>query len=104
VPYKKPERAPGLSAQTSDASTAQLAEENEENSMSASVAEWSPIYGSTLGSNQFRLVCLEALGNRNQQSSRDFIHLSLETYEHDNGPEYETVSYTWAGEDGNGTL
>ncbi|CAI6088427.1 unnamed protein product [Clonostachys chloroleuca] len=104
VPYKKPERVAGLSTQTSDASTAQLAEENDENSMSASVNGWSPIYGSTLGSNQFRLVCLEALGDRNQQSSRDFVHLSLETYEHDNCPEYETVSYTWAGEDGNGTL
>ncbi|CAG9988245.1 unnamed protein product [Clonostachys byssicola] len=104
VPFKKPERVAGLSTQTSDASTAQPAAENEDDSMSASVAEWSPIYGSTLGSNEFRLVCLKALGGQNQQSSRKFVHLSLETYEHDSCPEYETVSYTWAGEDGNGTL
>ncbi|CAH0043231.1 unnamed protein product [Clonostachys rhizophaga] len=47
----------------------------------------------------FRLICLEAAA-----SPGDPIHLMLEVYCLDNCPEYETVSYTWAGEDGDGRL
>ncbi|RMJ02370.1 hypothetical protein CDV36_015363 [Fusarium kuroshium] len=52
-------------------------------------------YPTTLGSNEVRLICIEAA------DSPDYpIHLSLEVYDLDNCPEYEAVSYTWAGEDG----
>ncbi|CAI6014209.1 unnamed protein product [Clonostachys chloroleuca] len=58
-----------------------------------------PPYPSTLGADEFRLICLEAAA-----SPGDPIHLMLEVYCLDNCPEYETVSYTWAGEDGDGRL
>jgi hypothetical protein len=56
------------------------------------------IYGDTLRHNEFRLVCLEAVPRRDYP-----VHLTLETYTHDNRPEYETVSYQWAGENGDST-
>jgi hypothetical protein len=34
----------------------------------------------------------------------DPLHCTLHQYRHDNCPEYETVSYTWGGEDSNSTL
>lgn len=51
------------------------------------------IYGPTLGRDEFRLIYLKS-----SESEDDPVHLSLETYSHDNCPEYETVSYTWANE------
>ena len=58
----------------------------------------SHIYGDTLKSNEFRLVCLTSV------SKKDYpVHISLETYTYDNRPEYETVSYMWGGENGNST-
>ncbi|EEU41760.1 uncharacterized protein NECHADRAFT_87806 [Fusarium vanettenii 77-13-4] len=56
-------------------------------------------YPSTLGQSELRLICIEAA------PSPDYpLHLSLEVYDLDNCPEYEAVSYTWAGEDGDSTL
>lgn len=56
-------------------------------------------YPSTLGPNELRLICIEAA------PSPDYpLHLSLEVYDLDNCPEYEAVSYTWAGEDGDSSL
>ncbi|RSM10019.1 hypothetical protein CDV31_007425 [Fusarium ambrosium] len=59
------------------------------------------IHGRTLAEDEFRLICLTAEENG---LPADVIHLSLETYNFDNFPDYEAVSYTWGGEDGDGTL
>ena len=61
--------------------------------------EESSIYDASLGSDRFRLLSLHAV---NEQSYP--IHISLETFQHDLCPEYETVSYTWGGEQGDSTL
>jgi hypothetical protein len=53
-----------------------------------------PICGPTLGTDEFRLVCIQAAGKDEDK----IVHVSLETYNHANCPEYETVSYTWGGE------
>ncbi|KAI8627243.1 heterokaryon incompatibility protein-domain-containing protein [Xylariaceae sp. FL1651] len=58
----------------------------------------SPVYGETLGQDEFRLACLSA------PEQDDYpVHLDLETYKHTSCPEFETVSYTWGGEDGDNT-
>lgn len=49
-----------------------------------------PVQRDVLHSNEFRLVCLTPVDDFNFP-----VHVSLETYRHDNCPEYETVSYTW---------
>ncbi|OAA62814.1 Heterokaryon incompatibility [Niveomyces insectorum RCEF 264] len=54
-----------------------------------------PIYPNRLGPDEIRFVCLPAAENSNS-----LIHLSLETFNHANCPEYETTSYTWGGENG----
>lgn len=58
------------------------------------------IYQKTLESNEFRLACLTATPQEDDYP----IHLSLETYTHENRPEYETVSYVWGGETGDSRL
>ncbi|VUC36766.1 unnamed protein product [Clonostachys rosea] len=58
-----------------------------------------PPYPSALGADEFRLICLEAAS-----SSDDPIHLMLEVYSLESCPEYETVSYTWTGENGDSRL
>ncbi|PSN64308.1 hypothetical protein BS50DRAFT_454029, partial [Corynespora cassiicola Philippines] len=52
------------------------------------------IYGDALKPNEFRLACITYA-----QTKDCPVHLSLETYTHDDRPEYEAVSYTWGGED-----
>lgn len=52
-------------------------------------------YGKTLGLDEFRLACLTAPEHEDYP-----VHLTLETYKHIDCPEFETVSYTWGGEDG----
>lgn len=59
----------------------------------------STIYPSPLSPNEFRLLCLTDACNKNYP-----IHATLETYSDDIYPDYETVSYTWGGEDGNSRL
>jgi len=59
-----------------------------------------PIYGPTLSADEFRLVCIPAAG----ENDEDVIHVSLETYSQANCPEYEAVSYTWGGENGDYAL
>jgi hypothetical protein len=44
---------------------------------------------------QFRLICLDAVEDDSHP-----VHMSLQIYSNERCPEYETVSYTWAGEDG----
>lgn len=52
-------------------------------------------YGKTLELDEFRLACLTAPEHDDYP-----VHLTLETYKHTDCPEFETVSYTWGGEDG----
>ncbi|KAF2030840.1 hypothetical protein EK21DRAFT_43561, partial [Setomelanomma holmii] len=56
------------------------------------------IYGVTLRSKDFRLVCLTAVPRKDHP-----VHLTLETYTYNERPEYETVSYMWGGENGDST-
>ncbi|KAH8891185.1 HET-domain-containing protein, partial [Thozetella sp. PMI_491] len=53
----------------------------------------SSCYGSTLTGNEFRLIYLPSAQDKDEP-----LHVMLETYQHGNCPEYETVSYTWGGE------
>ena len=50
-------------------------------------------YGQSLGPESLRLANIFSATNSN-----DPIHIMLETYEDDDCPEYETVSYAWGGE------
>ncbi len=59
----------------------------------------SRLYGPTLSRERFRLACISAASTASMP-----VHLSLEAYPHDNCPEYETVSYTWGGEERDSTL
>ncbi|KAK4033346.1 heterokaryon incompatibility protein-domain-containing protein [Parachaetomium inaequale] len=57
----------------------------------------SPIYPTRLKTGEIRLACFQAPPS---SSPDDPVHLTLETYPLSNCPPYETVSYCWAGEDG----
>ena len=59
----------------------------------------STIYPVRLSRDEFRLACLSYATDEESP-----IHLTLETYTDDNSPEYEAVSYTWGGEDGDSRL
>ncbi|KAI8716223.1 HET domain-containing protein [Fusarium sp. LHS14.1] len=61
--------------------------------------ELSPIYHKSLQEDQFRLLYLPSVDDENRP-----IHASLEAYQVDDCPEYETVSYCWGGENGDATL
>lgn len=58
----------------------------------------SNIYPSSLASSHFRLLHLTASAHVSTP-----IHIELEDYSFDDFPEYETVSYTWGGEDDDST-
>ncbi|KAF2187965.1 hypothetical protein K469DRAFT_99468 [Zopfia rhizophila CBS 207.26] len=62
-----------------------------------SVYTSSPVYRA-LGAHEFRLASLSAVNDSHYP-----IHLVLETFQHDECPEYEKVSYTWGGESGDST-
>ncbi|UPK95384.1 hypothetical protein LCI18_006319 [Fusarium solani-melongenae] len=59
----------------------------------------SPVYPSRLAPDEFRLISLTA-----PISADDPIHLDLEVYKNERCPEYEATSYTWAGENGDGSF
>lgn len=56
-------------------------------------------YTSSLEQDQFRLISLPAV-----EAYDDPVHVTLEVFHLRSCPEYETVSYTWAGEDGDSSL
>lgn len=58
-------------------------------------------HGRALGTAEFRLIRIMA---RENEPPEGVIHLLLETYSDKEFPEYEAVSYTWGGEDGDATL
>lgn len=80
-----------------DSTTTDKASTNDSNRPSLKTAN--TIYDH-LESQQFRLITLEF--NRDITSS--VVRLELETYPIDRCPEYETMSYSWGGEDGNSSL
>lgn len=53
------------------------------------------IYGKPLPQGTFRLICMQATTELSEP-----VHIELETYRHSHCPSYETVSYTWGGEQG----
>ncbi|RSL83279.1 hypothetical protein CEP51_004602 [Fusarium floridanum] len=57
------------------------------------------IYNRRLENNEFRLIYLPAVDDESRP-----IHASIEAYQVDDCPEYETVSYCWGGENGDTTL
>ncbi|KAJ4179794.1 hypothetical protein NW755_012190 [Fusarium falciforme] len=59
----------------------------------------SPVYPSRLAPDEFRLIALSA-----PLSIDDPIHIDLEVYKNERCPEYEATSYTWAGENGDGSF
>lgn len=54
----------------------------------------SPIYKEQLSKNEIRLLCLSKV-----ESTESPIHVDMEKHDGEYCPEYETVSYTWGGED-----
>lgn len=84
--------------------TAALTEEIQDSlqiSDTPSRTQKSLIHERTLGIDEFRLICLTA---EEKDLPEDVVHFSLETYNDGNFPDYEAVSYTWGGEDGDDTL
>lgn len=51
-----------------------------------------------MAADEFRLLCLSATEDANSP-----VHVTLEVVQQHDCPEYETVSYTWGGEDGDST-
>ncbi|KAK3332953.1 heterokaryon incompatibility protein-domain-containing protein [Cercophora scortea] len=66
----------------------------------ATIPSMLSVYPTRLNSDEFRLVCLSEGG----ADKTSLIHVDLEVYEDDQCPEYETVSYTWGGEDDDSSL
>ncbi|KAK4207163.1 heterokaryon incompatibility HET-6 protein [Rhypophila decipiens] len=64
----------------------------------AGATQSSQIYGAVLAADELRLLHLHAASHASSA-----IHASLEIYPDDDCPEYEAVSYTWGGEDGDST-
>jgi hypothetical protein len=57
----------------------------------------SPVYAKQLDNDEFRLLFLSAVADG---AGDNFpIHVTIESFRRDECPEYEAVSYTWAGED-----
>ncbi|KAK4207677.1 heterokaryon incompatibility protein-domain-containing protein [Rhypophila decipiens] len=68
-------------------------------SSKSSISTISTVYSRPLKAGEFRLVSLEA-----PEHADPLVHLTLETYDRNNCPEYEATSYSWGGEDGDYTL
>ncbi|PVH73309.1 hypothetical protein DL98DRAFT_501354, partial [Cadophora sp. DSE1049] len=66
-------------------------------SMKVSPSTPDAIYGTTLSAEEFRLARFDAL--EDGLGPEYPIHIALEVFRLDDCPEYETVSYTWGGED-----
>ncbi|KAM7195147.1 heterokaryon incompatibility HET-6 protein [Rhypophila sp. PSN 637] len=64
----------------------------------AGATQSSPIYRAVLAADELRLLHLDAANHATSP-----IHTSLEIYPDDDCPEYEAVSYSWGGEDGDST-
>jgi hypothetical protein len=56
-----------------------------------------PLHYRPLDMGQFRLIYLNSTESRS-----NLIHLDLEQHDLDDCPEYEAISYAWAGEDDDG--
>ncbi|KAK0701210.1 heterokaryon incompatibility protein-domain-containing protein [Apiosordaria backusii] len=70
----------------------------ENNDPSTSNTSASLVYPDKLSHGEFRLACINSSPDHDQP-----VHLNLERYSVDNCPEFETVSYTWGGEEDDNT-
>ena len=59
----------------------------------------SPIYAHQLRVEEFRLLYLAS----RREDDSEWLCIELKTFTHDNCPDYEAVSYTWGGEEGDST-
>ncbi|KAK4460938.1 heterokaryon incompatibility protein-domain-containing protein [Cladorrhinum samala] len=59
------------------------------------------LYQKRLASNEFRLLCLPPLADGKVDAP---LHITLETHNDERYAEYETVSYTWGGEEDDASL
>ncbi|RTE81732.1 hypothetical protein BHE90_003736 [Fusarium euwallaceae] len=83
-----------LYSRATDANTHQGSVNNSnEDVRSVNAFEPSPIYQRRLEPHEFRLLRLDGAA-----SGTDLLHLHLETHDQERFPVYETVSYTWGGE------
>lgn len=86
------------SPQTQDTATTDTSEANKADDLGRQ-DEQSPVYNKKLQDGQFRLLYLPAVDDESCP-----IHASLEAYQTNDCPEYETVSYCWGGENDDTTL
>ncbi|KAF4470435.1 heterokaryon incompatibility het-6 [Fusarium albosuccineum] len=96
VPYRKAHDTPGPEIvgerhQDKDETTKTA---RHASTLSTNIAN--AIYEGNLGPESFRLACLEPIPTLDDNNP--IVHVTLETYELNNHPEYEAVSYTWGGE------
>ncbi|KAK4226770.1 heterokaryon incompatibility protein-domain-containing protein [Podospora fimiseda] len=94
VPYAKD----GVLIESNKESTPQQTVNHTETSSDTSLGNY--IYENRLASNEFRLLCLPSPIEEGKQSP---IHITLNTYD-ERYPEYETMSYTWGGEENDASL
>lgn len=97
VPYTKDEAIKGAGCLSSEDN--QLEGTKHEMAQTQLCAPASNVYPARLATDEFRLTCLTGATDGDYP-----IHLELETYTVDNCPEYEAISYTWGGENGDSTL
>lgn len=99
VPYIKSESMPEGVRRSGDGRPKEQSTERETSSIASapvhglSLMEKCAIYPESLDPEQFRLACISPAVDHDSA-----IHISLETYVHDDCPEYEATSYTWGGE------
>ncbi|KAF2115571.1 heterokaryon incompatibility protein-domain-containing protein [Lophiotrema nucula] len=96
VPYKRRERG----GDEGHAAEAEERHPKRARTLPAKMMRTGPsqTYGLSLGPHELRLACLPAASSPDEP-----LHLQLERFTDDNRPEYETVSYTWGGEDDDST-
>ncbi|KAI6634829.1 hypothetical protein MCOR14_006054 [Pyricularia oryzae] len=103
VPYRKPlckdgERVvPRLDGPIASGTSSVVAGQGLGNDIA--VRPFSSVYERPLEADEFRLLIIEPSANED-----DPVHVTLEIYHDDDCPEYETVSYTWGGEEDDATL
>lgn len=98
VPYAEFDGATAGDVPESDTAVSSTAESSSSGLENPNSGGSSNIYAFELDQGSFRLACLTASTNY-----EDPVHVDLETYALDNCPEYEAVSYTWGGEEGDST-
>ncbi|PMD13488.1 hypothetical protein NA56DRAFT_585628, partial [Hyaloscypha hepaticicola] len=97
VPYTRSSQGPSLA----DGETGIRKGERVPDVAFAHRASTSPIYEYSLRPNELRLLRLSSSLGGDRDSP---VHADLNTYNYDDCPDYETVSYTWGGEEDDSIL